>query len=163
MSQNLPYSLTCSTCSRDSRQRQIHVSDKKDAKNIPGVSQHGRSGASARSWRTATQEAKNWPNIPLQEKFHSVILRGCQKYIRHPVKQPYEISPGKSEMGYFSPPELPPAGRSARSWRTSVPGRSAGGRIRGVRSLRLPRRGLVRQGLSPRGLLCERRRLSEAP
>jgi hypothetical protein len=24
------------------------------------------------------QEAKNWPNIPLQEKFHTAILRGLR-------------------------------------------------------------------------------------
>ena len=37
---------------------------------------------------------------------------GSQKYFSHRVKQRYEISPGKGEMGsYFSPPE---AGRRAR-------------------------------------------------
>jgi hypothetical protein len=33
---------------------------------------------------SAGQEAKNWPNIPLQEKFHRVILRGLRNISHTP-------------------------------------------------------------------------------
>ena len=38
-----------------------------------------------------------------QEKFHTVVLRGVGNISEAPVKSPYEISPVKVYLAYFSP------------------------------------------------------------
>ena len=55
--------------------------------------------------KSVIQEGENRPNVPLQEKFHRGILRKPQKHSRHPVKEPYEIAPGKGKLGHCSPPQ----------------------------------------------------------
>ena len=43
------------------------------------------------------QEAKNKPNIPLQDKFRRVVLRALRINISDTPKKRYEISPGKGK------------------------------------------------------------------
>ena len=61
----------------------------------------------------SSQEGENWPNIPLQEKFHRGISRESQKYFWDPVKQGYENSPAKRKMGRSPPPQPARTARTA--------------------------------------------------
>ena len=45
-------------------------------------------------------------------EFYRVPEIGCLKYFRHPLKQRYEISPGKGKMGHLSPPDAEGAERA---------------------------------------------------
>jgi hypothetical protein len=59
---------------------------------------------------SSNKEERNTPFCPLQENFHTFVLRGL-------VKTPYEFSPANLHLAYFPPPESWP--RRACSWTPS--------------------------------------------
>jgi hypothetical protein len=76
----------------------------KDLDFVPGATDEGG----------ADQGGGKYPILPFTGEISYSCFTGCQKYFGGPLKPPYEISPVKVYLAYFSPPERRRGGEPVR-------------------------------------------------